>query len=267
MKYFALLLVFASVISAQVPLSVLPPPPPEVELPFPLGEKLTYSIHWGVIEVGTSVATTGWIYHEGHWVIQIKFRTKSNGVIEKIYPVDDTVIVWVDPATKRPLLFSLDLNEGGNKRKSLTTFYWDRMEAVYYKEHDDKEDEIKTVELEKGSRDLVSFMYFLRETPFENNKKYSFHVLSDYKLYNLKVTTDGYDSIQLNTYGKVKSLRLNPKATFEGIFVRKGRMKLWLSADKRQLLTKMELDTPFANVRLRLEKVEGPGAKEWKEQK
>lgn len=241
--------------------------PPAVSLPFPMGEKLTYQIYWGLIAVGESVATTQWVWQDDQWMIEIKFRTRSNGILDRLYPVDDTVVTLVDPETLRPLYHFVDLNEGKNHRLTYTRFDWPRFQAKYLKKHEDKEDEIKLIPLKEGSRDLVSFMYFLRQHPFENKKTYAFEVLSDYKMYDLTVKTAGEDKVFLENYGKIPSLKLIPEAKFEGIFVRKGKMELWLSADKTQLLTKLVLDTPFANVKLLLKSVEGPGVESWYEVK
>ena len=54
-----------------------------------MGETLDYRIYWGVIPVGSSRVTTEWIEEDGRTLIAIRFRTKSNDVLSKIYPVDD----------------------------------------------------------------------------------------------------------------------------------------------------------------------------------
>ncbi|MEX2606186.1 MAG: DUF3108 domain-containing protein [Kiritimatiellia bacterium] len=239
------------------------PPVPKLDLPFPVGEKLTYVIYWGWIGVGTSEATTDWVWRDGAWSLQIKFRTQSNGVVDKLYPVDDRVEVYIDPDTLRPDVFILDLNEGKTVRHAVTEFDWDTMRATYTRKREGREDEVKLVELEKGTRDLVSFMYFLRRYDFTEGNFYEYKVLADEKLYDLTVKTSGYERIKLENYGRIKSLKMDPEAQFEGVFVRKGKMRVWLSDDDRQLLTKLMLDTPFANVRLLLRSVEGPGADDW----
>ena len=269
MKYRGLLL-FSLVLSlglwAEEPQPEERPPVPEVSLPFPVGEKLTYTIYWGWIEVGESVATTDWVWEEDTWRIRIRFRTKSNGVLSALYPVDDTVETLVDPVTLRPLVFHMNLREGKHQRNETTVFDWENLQAHYVKTHEDKPDETKSYEIAPDTRDLVSFMYFLRQTPFEADSTYEFEVMSDEKLYDLTLNTRGYQKINLEDLGKVRSLRMDPTAQFQGVFVRKGEMRIWLSDGERQLLTKMFLDTPFANVRLLLRSVEGPGAESWPEE-
>lgn len=238
-------------------------PKPGVELPFPVGEKLTYSIYWGWIGVGRSVATTRWEWIDEQWRLVIRFRTKSNKVLSSLYPVDDEVVSVIDPHTLRPLLFRMNLKEGRHRRDETTVFDWEAMRARFTKKHQNKPDEKKTYAIKKNTRDLVSFMYFMRQTPFAENGEYDYEVMSDEKLYDLKVKSRKTEEIKLDVYGKVESLRLDPEARFQGVFVRKGKMRVWVSEDDRRLMTKLFLDTPFANVRLLLKSVEGPGADDW----
>ena len=58
-------------------------------------------------------------------------------------------------------------------------------------------------------------------------------------------------------------MKVVPTAAFDGLFVRKGKMEFWVSNDERRVCTKMVADTPFANVKLYLAKVEGPGEDDW----
>jgi hypothetical protein len=241
------------------------PPVPELDLPFPIGEKLTYEIYWGWIGVGTSEAKTFWRWEEEkeEWELVIQFRTRSNSVLSSLYPVDDIIETVLDPVTLKPRHFKVDIKEGDTVRNEITVFDWQKMEAYFTKFHDDKDDEKVTIALQENTRDLVSFMYFMRETPFISGKEYDFDVLTDAKIYDLKVSAKKSEDIKLETYGKTKSLKLSPTAQFQGIFVRKGKMELWVSEDSRRIMTKMFVDTPFANVRVLLKSVEGPGEDEW----
>jgi hypothetical protein len=239
-------------------------PKPIVSLPFPVGESLVYDLYWGWIGVGQSVATTDWEWDEEgkRWLLLIRFRTKSNGVLEKLYPVDDTVETRVDPLTLRPLSFHINLNEGRHSRDEKTIFDWETLQASFKGVKNGKERE-KTFPIKANTRDIVSFMYFMRQTPFAEKGEYDFEVLSDEKLYELKVLSRKLEKINLKEYGKVESLKLNPKAAFDGVFVRKGEMEIWVSRDPRQIITKAEVDTPFANVKVLLRSVSGPGDDFW----
>ncbi len=258
------LMVFGSTLCASLSSSPARPPHPEVDFPFPVGETLVYDIYWGWIGVGESRASTSWHWDEsgGRWLLLIRFRTRTNNVLEKLYPVDDVVETLVDPHSKRPLSFRLDLSEGRHTRKETTLFDWDNLRASFRGIKNGKE-RVKDLEIRENTRDLVSFMYFMRETPFAPNRVHAFEVLSDDKLYDLTVKSLGTEDIHLKEHGKVASMKLAPKASFEGVFNRKGEMELWVSTDPRRILTKAEVDTPFANVKILLRTVTGPGGDRW----
>ena len=56
---------------------------------------------------------------------------------------------------------------------------------------------------------------------------------------------------------------LEPEAAFEGLFVRKGKMRLWVSEDDRRLITKATIKVPVASLVLKLKEVTGPGDDIW----
>jgi len=238
-------------------------PKPAVDLPFPVGEVLAYDIYWGWIGVGTSVATTRWEWRDDRWYIVIQFRTQTNNAVERLYPVDDNVETWIDAATLRPLRFTTKLSAGRQTRDEETEFDWETMTATYRRRRSEDRVEVKTYTIEENTRDLVSFMYFMRNQEFEANQSYEFEVVVNDKMYELDVRTRRMDRVNLKNYGRIQSLRIDPRASFDGVFVRRGEMSVWLSQDVRRILTKLELDTPFAKVKLLLRNVRGPGDDDW----
>ena len=106
-------------------------------------------------------------------------------------------------------------------------------------------------------------MYFMRAEEFRPNETRKFEVVVNDKIYELEVNTGRVERVNLRHYGRVESLRIDPRASFEGVFIRRGEMSVWLSQDPRRILTRLELDTPFASVRLLLRNVRGPGEDDW----
>lgn len=244
---------------AEVP----PGPPPEVELPFPVGEVLEYEIFWGWISVGRSVASTRWEWQDGRWFLVISMRTRTSHVVERLYPVDDRVESWIDAESLRPVRFTTNLSAGRQRRNEETVFDWEAMTATYTRTREDGRVEVLTYEIQPHTRDLVSFMYFMRAEEFRPNETRKFEVVVNDKIYELEVNTGRVERVNLRHYGRVESLRIDPRASFEGVFIRRGEMSVWLSQDPRRILTRLELDTPFASVRLLLRNVRGPGEDDW----
>lgn len=87
--------------------------------------------------------------------------------------------------------------------------------------------------------------------------------MADEKLYDMSITAEKTTRIKLPKYGKVESVQLRPRAMFQGLFVRKGTMTVWVSTDDRKVITKASIKVPVAHVNLVLDKVTGPGDDAW----
>lgn len=230
------------------------------ELWFPVGEEIRYKVYWGRIPVGYSVISTDWVQHEGATLLSIQVRTRSNKVLDKIYPVDDIIESLIDPETFLPVRFTVNLKEGRYRKHEITHFDYDEQIAYWRSETRDRED---TFELEPDTRDLVSFAYYMRREGFEPGVKQEFRVMSDEKIYDLWLESKGAERVRLQHYGRVRSVEVEPEAAFEGLFVRRGKITFWVSDDERRVMTKMVGHIPVASIRLVLHKVTGPGNDSW----
>jgi len=227
---------------------------------FPVGEELIYRIYWGIIPVGRTHVVTEWIREDGKRLLAIRYRTRSNKVIAKIYPVDDLIEAIIDPETFRPVRFRKKLSEGRHRSDEVTTFDYDCLRARWESK---TKNQVKEYEIEPDTRDLVSFMYHMRSENFHPGEVRDFRVMADEKIYDLSVKVRAKETVKLPRFGEVRSLRLEPEAKFQGLFVRSGRMVLWVSQDERRLCTKVTVVVPVASVRVLLDQVRGPGDDFW----
>jgi len=56
----------------------------------------------------------------------------------------------------------------------------------------------------------------------------------------------------------VPCIRNEPAAEFNGLFLRKGKVWLWVSDDDRRVAVKIESEVPVARVRALLSEIRGP---------
>lgn len=232
------------------------------ELWFPVGETLTYRAYWGVIPVAESVVTTEWFQDNGETLLLIRYRTRSNKVLATLYPVDDVIEAVIEPATFRPRLFMKDMREGRHHDHEITTFDYTRGLARWESLTKGK---VKEYPIDPNIRDLVSFLYWMRNQRFSPGYEGTFRVMADEKVYDLFLKADPrYATVDLPAYGKVKCLRIEPQAAFQGLFIRKGRMWLWISQDRgRSVVTQIRASLPVADVHIVLCSVTGPGDDTW----
>ncbi len=233
---------------------------PLPELWFPVGEEIRYRVYWGRIPVGRSVATTEWVEKYGRTLLSIRLRTRSNRFLDRIYPVDDVIESIIDPHTFLPLRFEINLQEGRYRKHEITLFDYENLIAYWRSETRDRE---RAFRLEPDTRDLISFSYYLRKVGFTPGSRQQFRVMTDEKIYDLWLEAGSETRVRLPNYGRVPSIEVEPEAAFEGLFVRHGRMTLWVSNDERRILTRMSASIPVASIRMVLQDVRGPGNDSW----
>ena len=237
-----------------------------LDIPFPMGERLEYRLYWGWIHAANSVTTTDWIEVEGKKYIRILSRTQSRSVLDKLYPVDDTLETLIDPDTLLPWRFVKIQNEGRHHKDELTFF--DHKAGIAKWRQIRKDGEVRTKEypIEADTRDLLTFMYMTRGESLQANTELVRKVMADEKIYEMLIHIGDRKRVKTKKYGKVSCLETVPEAKFEGLFVRKGKMDLWLSDDDRRLMVKMVVDTPFANVKMKIHRVSGGPVDHWNNQ-
>lgn len=237
------------------------PPPSASNLWFEVGERLTYDIYWGFFHVGETVVTTTWVKHDdGRTLLQILFKTRTNRVVEQLYPVEDVQETLIDPETFLPVYNLIRSRQGKRTQHEITRFdhqgkkaYWESL----------KKNKTKVVDIESDTRDIISSMYFIRSKKFQVGDVIEMKVFTDEKLYDLFVKIPKKERVELANYGKVGSLRFDPEAAFNGLFVRKGKMFIWVSDDARRLCTQISAEVPVAKIHIKLSSVSGPGRDFW----
>lgn len=227
---------------------------------WPVGEKLTYRLYWGYIPVGTAVIATEWTDHADRKLLAIRMRTESNKVIEKVYPVRDTIESLVDPGTFLPVQFTKNLSEGTHRRYETTIFDRTNRVANWTARLSGR---TKTFPIPPDIRDIPTLMYALRSHKFATGSRETFKVMADEKVYDVGVSVRKREKLDLPQHENVRCILLEPDAAFEGIFVRHGKIWIWISDDERCLAAKIEASIPVANVRAVLWSVEGPGNDRW----
>lgn len=238
-----------------------PPPPAASNLWFEVGEEVIYNIYWGIIHVGTSHVTTDWVaYEDGRTLLSIRFVSKSNKAIALVYPVEDVQHTLIDPETFLPVVSYKKSRQGRRRYNEITRF--DHAAGKAYWESLEKGKKL-TVDIEPETRDLISLMYLTRSKPLEVGSEETMRVFTSEKIYDLFIKVPQKEPVKLKHYGDVESLLIDPEAAFDGLFVRKGKVYLWISDDDRRLCTKIDAEVPVARIHIEIDRVLGPGDDFW----
>ena len=262
----AVLSAYLAIFSHFSPVFAENPPPglpwddPPPELWFPVGEEIDYEVYWGVFMVGEATAKAEWIERDGRRLLSLSMKAESNGIVEKLYPVRETLQTILDPATFLPLSFEKDSYEGRHHHHEITTFDHAAKKGHWRSLLSEKQ---KDFDIAADTRDLMGLMYWIRKDPIRENETRNYWVMTDEKMYELIVEAGKKEELKLDGYGKVSTLKMEPKGKFNGMFVRKGRMFLWISDDARYTICRATASVPVASIKIVLKKVRGPGDDFW----
>jgi len=228
---------------------------------FPVGEQIFYKVQWGVLIVAETKVTSEYIEEDGRELLAIRVTTRTKSILSAFYPVDDFIESVVDPVTFLPIRFTKRLSEGHYRLHEITTF--DHKARTAHWRHLLKNDS-KDFAIDADTRDLISYMFYMRSQKFEPNKHYDFRVMADEKLYDLLVESRDIEKLDIGNYAKIRSLKLDPEAKFQGLFVRVGKLEVWVSDDERCLCVRATAKAPvIGTIRLLIDRVEGPGDDYW----
>ncbi len=229
---------------------------------FPVGEEIYYKVQWGVWIVADTKVSSEYIQEDGRELLAIRVITKTRSLLSTFYPVDDFIESVVDPVTFLPLRFTKRLSEGRYRLHEITTFnHKTRMAHWHHLLRGDQQD----FAIEADTRDLVSYMFYMRSQKFKPGQHDESRLMADEKLYDLLVDARDIEFLDIGNYTKIRTVKLDPEAKFHGLFVRVGKLDVWVSDDERCLCVRAIAKAPvIGTIRLLIDRVEGPGDDYWK---
>ncbi len=229
-------------------------------LVFKVGEKLEFRLYWGIIPVGTATIATKWVKENEKVCLAISMRARTGAIVSQLYPVDDNIESIVDPNTFLLVRFTQTLREGKKRRKDHVFFDHEARVACWTNV---LKGVSTNIPIAADTRDLLSLVFHMRGQGLAAAENKTSDVLVDEKIYELNVSGLKKEKVYLSNFGYIPCLKLEPKAKFGEVFVRKGKVKMWFSLDDRKVCTKITVDLPVANVKCILQSVRGPGDDFW----
>lgn len=233
-------------------LVALEPPPALAPIALDLteGERLVYELRWSEVPAGQAVFTVKWkrkldqaeVYH-------VEYRARSNSFMSVFYPVDDRAISLVDAAGGHSHLFEMAKNEGRIHEREFATFDYEAGQAVYERRLPGPYNPRtrKAVSLEGPVSDPLSCFYYLRAVELEPGVRARIPVHTTRRLWTLAVDVLRREELDSRHFGKLSVLKIEPAMHFPGLFVRKGRMTIWVEEETRVPVL-MRVDIPIGSV-------------------
>lgn len=214
------------------------------ELSLPLGEHLVYTITWLWIPVGIGEV---WVKEEttldGREVIPIVGVIRTNAVLSKIFPVQDTATSWVDVKTLESVQFEKEIKEIVIKTRERMVF--DAAAGKGYLEFL-KTGKKKEFDIKLPVHDVLSAFYWLRRQVLVPGQSVKTLLVADGKEWALEAHVRSRETLEL--HGKeIEALVIDPVTEVEGK-VRRKKAWFYVTADASRVPLRIVYKAPFGTM-------------------
>jgi hypothetical protein len=193
---------------------------------FGVGEKLVYSVQYGIVNAGEAVLEVKNIgVIDAKPVYCIVSDARTNDVFSVFYRVRDRFLSFMDTTDLVSLRYEKHLREGKFKSDRVVVFDQKQHKAFYEK---------KEIPVAPRTQDVLSAMYYSRTLPLKVGHTFALANHTDGKNYPLIVKVLAAERITVEA-GTFDCLVVEPFLRYPGIFTQKGRVKLWITNDRYKI--------------------------------
>ncbi len=208
------------------------PPPPRIQA-FTPGETLTYEVSWSnIVTAGTAVME---VKEErlpnGRVALRFIATSRSVGIVDTVYPVNDKVQSLFDPRIMQSLSFNL--NESHGKKKRVRTLSFDHAGRTVVSTLNN--DPPQTLPIPDRVQDALSSLFYLRTLEdFTIGKVHTIEVHDSGKTWSVEVRTLAREKVKTPA-GSFDTIKVKTFPRYEGVFMNKGEIYIWLTDDCRKI--------------------------------
>lgn len=212
------------------------------------GEKLTFSINYGVINAGeATLQIDNYMYKDSLSTYRILSTAKTNSFFDNFYKVRDTIESTWDHSMRFSHRFSKKLNEGHYKQWRIHTYNQREKTSIYSTYGFKKKVFTDTkIEIPAYSQDILSAFYFARTQNLQVGKTIPISVTTDGKSYNALVLIIRKEIVS-TIFGKKECFVIQPKLQGESLFKQTGNIYIWVTADEHKVPVKLESKIVFGS--------------------
>jgi hypothetical protein len=207
------------------------------------GEKVSYIIHYGVVQGGTASLELKKETLDGKEVWHSVLIGRTTGLADAVFKVLDIYESYMDPETELPLLSVRNISEGRYRRYNEVTF-----------DHKTRKDSaILSSDLTgihitpQGIHDIISCFYWYRNRLFpdiDKIQKGDMLTVTTWftdELYPIKMRYIGTEEVKTKA-GKLRCHKFNPVTETGRLFKTEEDVSFWFSDDKNFLPVKIRFD-------------------------
>jgi hypothetical protein len=237
----ALLLALALFQGKPAPAAPIPP-----QVPWVVGEKLTYSAKLGLLTLGEGTLEVAGI-DTVRGVDSYRFRFRLAGKT-LVFSLDDVLESYVGVHDLNSRRFVQDFVENNKPTHRWYEIYPD---SGYFRERGKPE----TQPSPSDPLDDAAFFYFVRVTALEVGKKYSYNRYFRQDKNPVTIEVGKREKMELPDGREVQCLVLHPVIETKGMFSKRSDTRIWLTDDERRLPVQIRSKFPFGTITLRMKEM------------
>jgi hypothetical protein len=202
------------------------------------GETLTYVVSWSrMVSAGTVTMTVERSQlPDEREVLMFAVRGRTRGLVDRVFPVDNTVQSVFDPQLMQSLSYSLRESFGNKKRLRATDFDHAKKTAVCRL----NEDPPMTLAIPDPVQDGLSLLYFLRtREDLMIGRQMDIDVVDSGKIWSVEVAILAREKVA-TAAGEFDTIKIRTRPKHQGVFTGKGEVFLWLTDDSWKVPVRMK---------------------------
>jgi hypothetical protein len=227
------------------------------EKAFKNGEWLSYKIKYGWFNASKASISIEEDSINGRPVHHITGFGKSTGLLDLFFKVRDRFETYIDTETVIPYKFIRDTYEGGYTKDKIITFDHNVKVATV---KDLKKDTIHKHSFKPNSQDMMSALFYLRNTVDENNLKkgdeFELNMFFDEENFDFKAKFIGKEVIDTK-FGDIRCLIFKPYVKSGRVFKEEESVTVWISDDKNKIPIQIEAELAVGSLVAKLDNFKG----------
>ncbi|MGI6655486.1 MAG: DUF3108 domain-containing protein [Desulfobulbus sp.] len=221
------------------------------------GERLHYAVSWsGGVKIGDVYLAI--LPQEQPDTHLIQARVRDYGPLTVFYPVNDTFRCVVGGEMKLPTRYEVEQKEGYGREISRLTLYNQDTHLVRYRKNKEAFQEFQLDGMVYN--EFASFI-ITRALNFNRNNEIVVPTFADKKRHEVGVTMVERER-RPSVFGDVRTLKVQPRMQFKGLYEKSGETVLWLTDDQCRVPVEIQSRIVIGSLVAKLVEYENPACAE-----
>jgi hypothetical protein len=261
MKKFLLILIFAGMSAMAQNQGSSPTAAPDEVLydlkpiknnAFTFGERLSYRVHYGVLNGGNAyfeVADQPIMVNDRQ-TYYIKAYGKSTGLVDMMFKVKDEFESYMDVEALVPWKATKKVKEGNYTDSDFIVFDHRRRVAS---------SRIGNITIPEGTKDIISSIYYARSLDMTNAQAGDIFPVTfylDQQNYEFRFKFLGRETIEVDA-GKFKALKIRPQVIKGRVFKDSDAITMWVTDDENKIPLLVKTDIWVGSLKMEISDMKG----------